>query len=573
MPNLALWPLLEQLTIKTKSAQMKRLRRDDKFAWAQRAFVEEVERQYNAGKPVRIIVLKGRQLGLSTVTEAILFLWCFLHQGTQAMVLNKEKGDSEYLFSMTKRYWELGPFADLFTTKYNRQGYLEWNETGSSITVDTAKKEEVGRGRTLQAVHGSEPAFWPGEDDIVGGLMEAIPYEHGTICVLESTANGVGGFFHDEWVKATDPSGEKSTFTPMFFPWWEHDEYAVPDTPLRYSDLDDDERDLFEIYQARGLTIPKLAWRRRKLTTYSDPTRFQAEYPMSPDEAFLSTGVNVFDLVKLQKCYQQLPSEHVRQGFTFAPADRPGSIEFVDDPGGHLWLYREPDPRGRRRYVVAVDPTWTTEGDPACIQVIDRISMEQVAVWHGQTDPETIAQISLSIAKFYGPSTILNSEVQGGGRVVIQTWRDADWPHIWLDRRPDRMKRVTQTYGFLSSYPMKQWLIGVMQSVIAREGIIIHHPGTFYELCRYVSLDDGTYGPARRSGHDDTVISLGIAILTCVTEAATLDWAALAASAPAHRAGERLRFTGQGEPVQIRGYNDRPPPWAADQAVGVDEFY
>src|SRR5271167_2020019 len=166
MPNLNLWPILETLDIKTKSAKIQKLKRTDAFAWAQREFVAEIERQYNAGEPVRIIVLKGRQLGLSTITEAVLFIWCFLHPGTNAMVLTHEKQSSEYLMGMTKRYWETGPFKAQYPVKYNRKDYLEWDGIDSTIAVETAKKDAVGRGKTLGAVHGSEVAFWNEADDI-----------------------------------------------------------------------------------------------------------------------------------------------------------------------------------------------------------------------------------------------------------------------------------------------------------------------------------------------------------------------------------------------------------------------
>ena len=114
MPNLRLWDLLEQLEIRTKDAQIIKLDRNAPFAWAQREFVAEVERQYNAGLPVRIIVLKGRQVGISTVTEAILFLWGFIHPHSFSLVLSMEKDDSAYLLEMTKRYWTSGPFYGLF---------------------------------------------------------------------------------------------------------------------------------------------------------------------------------------------------------------------------------------------------------------------------------------------------------------------------------------------------------------------------------------------------------------------------------------------------------------------------
>lgn len=559
--------MLERLTIKTKQAKTQKLDRNAPFAWAQREFVSEVERQYNAGEPVRIIVLKGRQLGISTVTEAILFLWCFLYPGCQSLVLSKEKGDSEYLMGMTKRYWETGPFRGMFETKYNREDYLEWHGLGSSIGVETAKKEDVGRGRTLQAVHCSECAFWPEADGIIGSLSEAIAYEHGTIQILESTAQGVGGYFHDEWMKAIDPAGDKSTFTPMFFPWWEHDEYSIPGTNLRYGDLDEDERTMLALYPQ--MTLAKLAWRRRKAMTYSNPDQLKEEYPNSMEEAFLSTGSNVFPLVKLAQCYD--PNVDHEQGYLF---NDNGKLEWVNDEGGHTFVYKRPDPRKQRRYVVAVDPTWTIDGDPCCIQVMDRANMEQVAVWHGSADPGAIGEISLALAYWYGATTILNTEVQGGGRKVMDVWREAQYPLIWYDRRPDRPKRMMQSLGFNSTYETKNLLLGNMQTILQRRQVLIHHPATYYEMTRYINNGDGTYGPSRRSGHDDCVISLGIALWTVVTESSTMDWAAMAAQGPAYIPGETPPWwMGQGRSVQVPGIGILTPMDSDDATVGIDLWY
>lgn len=563
MPNLDLWPLLEQLPIKTKSAKIIYLRKDDPFAWAQRAFVAEIERQYNAGLPVRIIVLKGRQLGLSTLTEAVLFLWAFIHPGSNSLVLSKEKDDAEYLFGMFKRYWEDGPLKGLFPTKYNRVGYIEWEGLGSSVTTSTASKADVGRGKTLQAVHGSEVAFWAMADEIVAGLSEAVPYEHGTIIVYESTAQGVGGYFHDEWMKAVAPAGDKSTFTPMFFPWWMHKEYEIPDTHLQYRDLEEDERDMLEMYPR--LTLPKLAWRRRKMQSYPNPEIFKEEYPNSWEEAFLSTGFNVFPLQKLAQCYD--PNVPYEQGYLY---NDNGKLAFMDDDGGHLWVYKRPDPQYRRRYVVAVDPTWTIDGDPACIQVLDRGSMEQVAVWHGSAKPEFVGEIALALAYWYGPETILNTEIQGGGRNVMAVWREAEYQYIWVDKRPDRAKLVMGALGWNSSYETKKWMLGTMQGIVQRQNLILHHRATYYEMTRYVANDDGTYGPSRRSGHDDTVISLGVAIMTIVTESVNLDYTTMAAPAPTYIPGVTSpSMAGYGNIVVPAGfglqqrslYSDDPSVW------------
>jgi hypothetical protein len=150
--------------------------------------------------------------------------------------------------------------------------------------------------------------------------------------------------------------------------------------------------------------------------------------------------------------------------------------------------------------------------------VVDRDSMEQVAVWHGSADPNTVADQALAMAYWYGPGTILNTEIQGGGKTVLNHWRDANYPHIWYDRRPDRPKKLMQAMGWNSTYETKKWLLGTLQGCIQRRQVLIHHKATYYEMSRYISHEDGTYGPSKRSGHDDCVISFGIAIMTIVTE-------------------------------------------------------
>jgi len=514
--NLDLWPLLEQLSIKTKKGQVIRLRKDDAFAWAQRAYVAKIEYDFNHEKPIRLIILKGRQLGLSTITEAVLFLWAFLFPGTNALVLSTERDDSNYLFSMTKRYWEMGPFRADFQTRYDREGYLEWKGLESSIIADTATKKDPGRGKTLRAVHCSEVARWPDGTIDVSGLTESVPEEPGTIVVLESTAEGVGGYYYETWMSACDPDSD-SMFTPMFFPWFLHEEYANRNHQLTFADLDEDERDLLAQFPDH-MTLAKLAWRRRKIASFGNLDKFHEEYPCTPEEAFLSTGSNVFDLPKLRLCYE--PDVDCDRGFLF---NDNGQMSFQPDPGGKLWVYQYPDPRKKRQYAVAIDPTLTLEGDPACIQVIDRATMEQVAVWHGHTDPKTLGNKVLELCYFYNMA-MANTEIQGGGSNILTVLRDNNYPYIWFDRRPDRVRRSNATLAWSMSRGNKSWAVGTTQGLVKRLGVTIHHPATYYEMTQYILQEDGTWGPARRSGHDDCVTSLMVCIMTVVTESQTMDW-------------------------------------------------
>src|SRR3954464_8640799 len=178
---LQLTPLLSQLSIQTKSLAVRKLDLNYRdpiegdFSWAQREFVAEVERQYNAGKPVRIITLKARQLGISTITEAIMFLWLFMHPGSNELVVTHETASTMELFGKSKMYWDTWSFRPSFSLKYNTKNNLEWADPTSKLRVATAKNVQTGRGATMHAVHLSECAFYPDPATLMGGLKQTIP--------------------------------------------------------------------------------------------------------------------------------------------------------------------------------------------------------------------------------------------------------------------------------------------------------------------------------------------------------------------------------------------------------------
>ena len=307
-----------------------------------------MERQYNTGKPIRIIILKGRQMGLSTATEALLFVWCFLFPGTNALVLSKDREGCETIFEMAKLMWDTWDFRALFTTTRKSTRRLSWAETLSNFRVATAKGEHVGRGSTIQCVHGSEVAMWENAEELMPPLNEAVPMAPGTIIVLERTAHGVGGFFYDTWMAAE--RGE-SDYVPMFFAWWKHPEYQIKRHNLTKQMLNQRERTMMEHYD---LTLNQLAWRRRKIRTNNwTEEKFDEEYPVSPDVAFLSTGRNVFPLEALSECYYP-PGKIVADGTKIGRTvgrlvNNNGRLELFPDRTGELTVYKTPNPRSQDR--------------------------------------------------------------------------------------------------------------------------------------------------------------------------------------------------------------------------------
>ncbi len=505
---------MKNLTIKDKDARLKRLAPEDDFAWAQNEFIREVEYQHNSGRPIRIIVLKGRQVGISTVTEALLFLWCFFFPGSNVLVMSKDRESSEGLFEMTKLYWDMWPFKTLFTTTRASTRRLSWAETLSNFRVESAKGKEVGRGGTFQAVHMSEVAFWENVE-LAGGLMNAIPNRHGTAVILESTANGVGGWFYDEWMKAV--RGD-SDFVPLFFPWFLHREYIIRHTTLTSGELTSVERSLVRNF---NLSLGQLAWRRRKIReSNGDEDLFKQEYPCTWMEAFLSTGDNVFALESLSECYHPVGTEYQGKKVGMSRGNLVndnGTIKFFKDYTGNLKVFRNPDPKKKMKYVIGSDPSRTTTGDPACIQVLNRTTLEQVAVWRGHATPDDLAE-QISLLGFWYDTAIVNCEINGGGAGVIAVLVHTRYPNIWRWRRPDRpLNKLGNVYGWSTNMMTKPWGIGTLQHYVIKRGITIHDSDTYMEMMEYTLIDGVEMGPPSAEGTDDTVMALMIALMTNVT--------------------------------------------------------
>lgn len=511
MKRLALAPLIEQLTISTKDATIERIKLSTPFAWAQRRFVREVERQHRLGKPVRIAVLKARQLGITTITEATLFLWNFIHPGTNSLVIAHETDTSQAAFEKNQMFWENWPYSDLYHLKSVTQRRMLW-EHGSMIRIATARNVKSGRGRTLQGLHATECAFWEDPEVLMTGLRQTIPNKFGTIIVLESTANGVGNWFYGTW---EDAVAGKNDYTPLFFPWFEHPEYRLPLVSVRLDDLDSAEYDLYKL----GVSLEALEWRRTygiPSLCHGDEEYFKQEYPATAEEAFLTTGRNVFPLAKLVKAYEPKKGAH---GVILDTGQR---YQFYEDPIGHLTIFRYPSTdRQHGQYMVSGDPSRTTIGDNACIQVLNRNTLEQVAVWHGKCDPVSFADEMAKIGYYYNVAELI-PEIEGPGYATVGALIKMGYPRLWKHRRADRGggTDVSQfVYGWSTNYQRKHWAVGNVIRLLYDGSLTIHDEETYNQMKNYVVLANGEMGNARDGWrYDDAVMALVISVIGTLTE-------------------------------------------------------
>ena len=247
-----------------------------------------VEQKRRTGR-VRVIVLKGRQEGVSTYIQARFLRHTTTKQGKHAFILTHEKEATENLFGITERFYDNLPYGMAPRTGVANAKELSFIALDSGYSIGTAGNKAVGRSQTIHYFHGSEVAFWPNAEEHTKGIFQAVPDAYDTEIILESTANGVNNYFHRFW-KAAE-AGEID-FLAIFLPWFWMDEYQKQ--PPDDFQLTNEETQLAAHYD---LTPAQLYWRRKKIAEFnaaenieSGIVAFRQEYPMNAQEAFQFSG-------------------------------------------------------------------------------------------------------------------------------------------------------------------------------------------------------------------------------------------------------------------------------------------
>lgn len=245
------------------------------------------EQKQKTGK-VRAIILKGRQQGCSTYVEGR-YIWLVTHNfGVQAFILTHHESATANLFGMVKRYYD--NLIDEFKPAIKASNAIElsFSTLDSGYKLGTAGNKSVGRSSTIQYLHASEAAFYQHTSEHTKGIFQAVPDAEGTEIIIESTANGVGNFFHKQWQLAE--AGE-TDYIAIFVPWFWQNEY-------RKAVKKDFERTEHEQFLAKSFHLDdeQLQWRRDKIAEFrvtdgrDAEKAFMQEYPNTPEEAFQESG-------------------------------------------------------------------------------------------------------------------------------------------------------------------------------------------------------------------------------------------------------------------------------------------
>lgn len=264
------------LRVRSKSGQIAPLYLNK----AQQYLHARLEDQRAKTGKVRALVLKGRQQGCSTYTEARFFWRTVWERGIRTFILTHEEAASANLFEMAQRFFEYLPPELKPSVNAQNAKELLFKALDSGYKVGTAGNKAAGRSSTIQLFHGSEVAYWPNAEEHAAGILQTIADAPGTEIILESTANGIGNYFHRQWQIAERGEGQ---FITVFIPWFWQEEYHSDATDFKATSEESDYQ------QAYGLTLEQLAWRRGKISELGE-AKFRQEYPANSTEAFQTSG-------------------------------------------------------------------------------------------------------------------------------------------------------------------------------------------------------------------------------------------------------------------------------------------
>lgn len=480
---------------------------DFKLNMPQQRLYDIIKKQKQAGKPVRIIILKARQMGFSTLTEAILFKETATKFNVKTGIITHLDTATTNLFNMSKGFYDNLPDEMKPAIKAsNAKEIIFDNDKGtglkSKIKCMTAGTSGVGRSDTFNNLHISELAFWQGDvKATLTGLFQAVPNLPNTMIIIESTANG---FEHYKTLWDMAVKGE-SDFIPLFVGWNELNEYRMPYTGF---ELTKEEKELKGMY---NLDNEQLEWRRWciKNNCSGDIEQFQQEYPINAEEAFLTSGRPVFDVRKVIKRLQEIPKP-IKVGYFLYDYDglQLSNIRWVNDPRGYIKIYEIPNVPKMTKYVVGAD-TSGEGSDYFTASVLDAKTGEQVATLRQQFDEDLFTKQLYCLGTYYGQA-LLAPECNFSSYPVKELQR-LGYNNLYVREREDTYTHAMQkSFGFRTTSVTRPVIIADLVQVVRETPELINDEDTLKEMLVFIKNEKGR-PEAMEGEHDDTVMALAIA--------------------------------------------------------------
>jgi len=541
----------------------------------------ELEKMRIEYLPIRFNYLKSRQVGGSTLIQIYMNWIQMRHRiNWNSVVCAHVKDAAVRIRGMYERAINsMIPIGGIkFTIRdYNRtQNIKHVPERGCLVTVGTAIEPDSVRSDDVKMVHFSEIAYYPTTEKnnpelIEASIISSIPEEHFTLIGRETTANGIGDYFYEQWEKAK--KGETS-FVNIFIPWYYLEIYSREFNGYYYlhngkrkkGNIDDfiismNEYEINTFNNHPDCTLENLNWRRLKAVTMPNERIMKQEYPLDDIEAFQDSGTPAFrneDIEAMRKdCKAPISigilSSDVSPSFAKSePNKRKGilsNIKYIEDKEAiesilsgeiklkekkerdklKIWEFPDKEIKVSNRYIVIFDPQKgiSESADWGVIAVFDRLPMmyggipEIVAEWRGRIDKDISIWIAAQIAVYYNNALLViesntyDSEYKEDDSEFIFDIIVDYYDNLYSRTPADKIiEGVPIKYGFNTNRSTKPMIIGNYIAILRERGYKERSHEALNEARVYEQKKNGSFG-AKQGKHDDILMTRMIGIFIC----------------------------------------------------------
>lgn len=545
----------------------------------QRKLVSRLEQLRKEGRPIRIIMLKARQWGGSTCIQLYMAWLQLIHKvGLNSLIVGHQKDSSIEVEDMFRRLLQHYPvkFLHGMSDQYaqNEPTFVGVGNSGNihrvpqrnfKIKIGSAEKPNSAVGGDYNLVHLTEVGLWKRTEgrspaEIVKSATSGILYAPYTMIVYESTARGVGNFFHREY---TDAKRGASQFECLFVAWFDIELYSIEfasdrervkfamnlyknrDNDNAMSDREESGKYLWWLWN-KGATLEAIKWYIEERKKYTDHGGIASEFPSDDIEAFVNSGANVFDRYQVEK-FREACCAPKYIGDVYARGDEGKDVlvdlKFKEDSQGLLWLWAKPETdkhiKVRNRYLVVVDIGGRgKKADWSVIVVFDRLMMMDggipsvVAQWYGHIDMDLLAWKAAQVAAYYDNALLViesntletkdrNRDVEGDQSEFILNQVRGIYDNLYMRKQSEediREKRPVK-YGFHTNVATKPKIISTLIKVI-REMLYVERDNRCLDEYLSYEKENGSYNAVIGS-HDDLLMTRAIGLHICFFE---MEW-------------------------------------------------
>lgn len=522
-----------QLQIETKEKGLQRL---GSLLGTQTYVMQEIAAGLEDGAH-HYVILKGRQLGITTISLALDLYWVFTHPGLGATLVTDTEENREMFRSTLGMYHEHLPKEfKIPVDGHNRNQMVLRNRSRLFYQVAGLRaKGSLGRGKAITYLHGTETSSWGDEEGLASLLASLAETNPDRLYMFESTARGFN-MFHDMYVTAKRARTQRA----IFCGWWRNEFYSSDPESAVYKTYWDGRltpeerewtRDIKKLYGVE-INSRQMAWWRWKLAEgIRDDALMYQEFPPTEDYAFVMTGTSFFSNARctdaMKEAKKDVPAYYrYVMGATFADTEVIKSQERL----ATLKIWEEPIDTAY--YVIGADPAYGSSdwADRFCLSVfrVYADGMEQVAEFAtSELNTYQFAWVIAHLAGAYRNST-LNLEVNGPGQAVINELRNLkrqaaslggpqgkDLMNVlghmqnYMWRKNDNLGGITNSIGWLTTGPSKERMLNYMKDYFERGMMRVRSVDTIEEM-KSIVRDGGSIQAGGR-GKDDRVIATALA--------------------------------------------------------------